>query len=62
MNTNRGIVNHGDHNTFNNNAIGEHARVSPADPSPPLDAPRRGRLGRRTGPRRMGHWCGHNLE
>ncbi|UZI27245.1 hypothetical protein [Streptomyces sp. VB1] len=33
MNTNRGIVSHGDHNTFNNNAIGEHAHVSPATPT-----------------------------
>ncbi|MFR9754966.1 hypothetical protein [Streptomyces sp. TR06-5] len=33
MNTNRGIVSHGDHNTFSNNAIGEHAHVSPSAPS-----------------------------
>ncbi|MFF3979643.1 5'-methylthioadenosine/S-adenosylhomocysteine nucleosidase family protein [Streptomyces sp. NPDC055808] len=33
MKTNHGIVSHGDHNNFNNNAIGERARVSPADPS-----------------------------
>ncbi|MYW11103.1 hypothetical protein GT034_22530 [Streptomyces sp. SID2563] len=33
MNTNRGIVSRGDHNTYNNNAIGEHARVSLGAPA-----------------------------
>ncbi|MFE3151233.1 MULTISPECIES: hypothetical protein [unclassified Streptomyces] len=33
MNNNRGIVSHGDHNAFSNNAIGEHARVSQSAPS-----------------------------
>ncbi|MGW1789382.1 5'-methylthioadenosine/S-adenosylhomocysteine nucleosidase family protein [Streptomyces tubercidicus] len=33
MITNRGIVSHGDNNNLNNNAVGEHARVSVATPS-----------------------------
>ncbi|MGV9881451.1 5'-methylthioadenosine/S-adenosylhomocysteine nucleosidase family protein [Streptomyces sp. NPDC003006] len=39
MITNRGIVSNGDNNNFSNNAVGEHAHVSVAGPSPHADRP-----------------------
>ncbi|MFD3918528.1 hypothetical protein [Streptomyces sp. NPDC058595] len=39
MNSNRGIVSHGSHNTFSNNAIGDHAHVSLSAPSPHATRP-----------------------
>ncbi|OEV08348.1 hypothetical protein [Streptomyces nanshensis] len=39
MTMNRGIVNHGSDNNFNNNAVGEHARVSVGAPLPDPDVP-----------------------
>ncbi|MBV7671547.1 5'-methylthioadenosine/S-adenosylhomocysteine nucleosidase [Streptomyces halstedii] len=45
MKNNRGIVSHGDHNTFSNNAIGEHAHASGSGSSQHFTRPAQAGLG-----------------